>query len=437
MKPPPVRTLVGWGLTSLTLLAAAAIVAALGIHAWGVHRLDTAQAVFDSRWGELVDPPIPSQVPDHLNGARWLVAGGQAVICTMEDYKFYGVLADRPARSWSDTELAHARRILHEQRAALDILLRSASFDAYHFGNGGLRPRHHEIDFLSIIRGLRLLVLHARLAWYDGRPMQCLEALEVVGRAADGLMRTPVVMASTLGSGSVRWVVWAAADVVADPCATMAVLDRLRAGLPSVDPVHANDITMACSVAEIARDGLGYVEDFHDPSMGWSLPFWISNHFLFEDLFVAEILNRWGRYLELCRQPAARWPPNPSSEIWGDPAWPPWLALAGTITPNLFAGRARAQTAATELQQLRLALDLRSSSPTGLDRGICGRVEASQSTPLTGEPVVCRFDDERQVIVIDVPQGTETLIGHATLDNRSEHLFPIELVIGPTRELCR
>lgn len=436
MNDPLVRKLVRWSLMGVAGLALTALIGALATHAWGAHRLKNARADFDTRWGEIANPPRAPQVPEHLNGARWLVAGGQAIICSIEDLKFYGVLADRPARTWSDAEMSRAKRILHEQEAALELLLQSGSCDAFQLENGGLRANHHETDFLSIVRGLRLLVLHARIAWYEGRPMECLEALNAVSRAADGLMRTPVVMGSILGSGSARWVVWAASEVVSDPCTSSAVLARLRASLPSLEPVHAYDVTMAHSVAEVAREGLDYVEDFHDPSMGWSLPFWVSSPFLFEDLVVAENLDRWNRFLAAGQTPAAHWPPNPTAKIWGDPAWPPWLALGGTVTPNLFSVRVRAQTATTELHQLRLALDLRSAAPDGLVPDACAAVENGPPTALTGEPVTCRYDRERSAIIIDVPGGVDAIRGHSAIANRAEHLPPMELTVGSRDELC-
>lgn len=407
----------------------ATLLGALAIHLYGSHRLATARTAFDARWGHLVDHQPPPSVPEHENGARWLVAGGQAIICTLEDQKFFGGLADRPAQTWSDVEMARAIRILREQRPALDILIRSGSFASFQLGRNGSKVNHAEIDFLSISMSLRLLVLEARLAWHEGRQSDCLAALNSVGRAADGLMTTPLAMTSTIGSAATRWSLWVVADIVGDPCSDAATLSEVLAILPSEDPVHSNDITMAVSVTEIADEGMDYIEEFYDPSVGWSVPFWIPNRFLFEDLFIAGLIERWGHFLDLAHQPAALWPSDVGHSIWRDTAWPKWVAMTGTITPNLLSSRARAQAASTEMQQLRLAFDLRLASPNGLDPDACDLSADTSPTALTGQPLACRYDESQDIILIEAPGADETLPNLSTGFNRAARLPPLELAL--------
>lgn len=422
---------------SIGVLLLISLLGSLALHAYGKYRLRNARAEFDSTWGHLTTIRTPPEAPDHSNGARWLTAGGYAVVWSIEDQMFVGDLSGKTARTWTNTETSRATWILHEQRNALAILLRSGSFEVFHIGAIGKRTTHEQIPLMDIIKGLRLLIVEARLAWKAGRTDDSVVALNAVARAADGLLRTRVVMSSIIGAAATRWTAGGAADLISDPCVDGEALAALGAILPTEDPTHWADVTMATQIQEIADEGLDYIEDFHDPSMGWSIPFWVSSRFLFEDLFVAEILERWGRHLEISRLPAARWPENPGEEIWGDATWPPWQALAGTITPNILSGRARAQAASAELQQLHLALDLRLAAPDGLSPESCELVNDPSPTALTGETVSCRFDPERNVIVIEIPGAEEALEGHISSGNNASHFPPIVIPVGETADLCR
>jgi hypothetical protein len=421
-------------------LAAFAVVAgvsgAFAIHAWGEWRLERARAGLEATWGHLEPYSAPSPAPDHLNGARWLAAGGRAILCSPEDREFYRRLSARRVAGWTDAERSRARRILDEQRAALEILRHSADLSSFHLGADGERPNHHEIDFLGTIKGLRLLTLEARLAWSEDRREDSAIALRAIGRAADGLMGTPVLMASTTGAAAARWAAGAAADIATDPCAEAGDLEATLAALPRLDPVERCSTTLVLLVGEIGDEGMAYLDDLADPAMGWSLPFWISSRYLFEDLFVAEALDRWSRHLELFRQPAAGWPSDAVDSIWGDPSWPPWLALAGTITPNLVSLMAREQAAASELDQVRLALELRLASPNGLDDQACALAAGGPPTALTGEPVSCRVDRSVGVVVLEIVGAERALLEHTLSDSDAAVIPAIELPLGPRPPIC-
>ena len=425
--------LTGAAVTALILIG---LVGALALHAYGSYRLDRARAEFDASWGHLTSIPTPPDLPDHENGARWLAAGGFALVWTMDDQKFIGELSGRSTKTWTDTDVSRARWILHEQQNALALLLRSGTFEEFHIGAVGETTRHDQIPLLDIIKGLRLLTVEARLAWREGRAADSLAALEAVGRAADGLMKTTVVISSYAGAATMRWAASGAAEIVTDPCAGTATLEDLRAVLPVEDPSYWSDKTMATQVAEIASEGLDYIEDFHDPALGWSIPFWVPSRYLLEDLFVAQILDRWNRHLEVGRGPAADWPESPGDEIWGDATWPPWLALAGNVTPNMLSGRAQAQAASTEMQQLLLALELRFAAPDGLESDACGLVDLGSPTALTGEAVTCRHDVDLDAIVVEVSGAEGTLEGHTSAGNHNSRFRPIVIPVGRTAELC-
>ena len=430
------RKLIRWSALSIGVLVVTAALGSFGLHTYGAFRLEKARADFDARWGHLTRLPPPPQIPDDENGARWLVAGGRAIVCSIEDRRFYGQLSDRSPTNWTDRERSRARWILHEQQNALEILLRSGSFENFNLDDNGIRATYDQIDFSSIVMGLRLLTLEARFAWSEGRTNDSLVALNAIGRSADGLLKTPIVMTSTIGSAATRWAVMATADFIGDPCTNVSTIVKLTAALPTEDPLHCGTITLAVSVAEIADEGLQYIDDFYDPSMGWSIPFWVSNHYLFEDLFVAGILERWGRYLEIGRQPAARWPPDAATSIWGDPSWPPGLALTGTVTPNLLSTTARAQAASAQLQQVKFAIELRLASSGGLGPNACTHFTGSAPTALTGEPLTCRYDEKRGVIVVEIPGAFEALKGHVSEKNLASQLPPIEIPVGVVDAGC-
>jgi len=424
-----IRRLFWWTILGMVVIVAVSLLLSFGLHTYGAARLASAKAEFSEKWGSLADYEPPPPVPDDENGGVWFVAGGEAIVCSVEDRKFYGQLSDRSENGWTEAERSRARRILHEQQNALEILTRSGTFGTFNLSANGVRATYESVDFSSIVMGIRLLVLEARLAWSEGRPADALAALNAASRAADGLLRTPIIIMSSIGSAAERWVAAVAADIVRDPHATDTTLENLRAVLPTEDPVHRANITLAISIAEMAGEGLRYIEDSYDPSMGWSLPFWVSNRYLLEDLYVAGTLEAWMRYLELGRMPASRWSSDEIDAVWRSPAWPKWLALTGDYSPNLLAATARGQAASTELQQLRVALELRLAAPEELGPDACGLVGEIPPTALTGGPIVCRFDRTRCAIVIEVPGAEDALGAFVASENRAAWLRPIELPV--------
>jgi hypothetical protein len=410
--------------------------ASLALHAYGAHRLSRSQAAFSDHWGRYIQQTPTAVSSERDNGARFMVFGGRAITCSIDEHRFVAELSGRPAAGWSDVELARVRWILREQRPALSILLRAGEADGFDLGIENRVPNYDDIDFLGLVRGLRLLTLEARLAWAEGRVEDSLAAIEAASRSADGLLRTPVVMSLTLGAAAQRWSLSAAKDIIRDPCAEDDSLLELAARLPAESAVGAATTTLATSVAELAEEGLAYRDDRHDPSVSWSLPYWISNHFLFEELFLAGILDRWDRQIELGRHPAAGWSSDTIRGIWGGRWWLPGLALTGSFSPNLAAVWVRAQAADTERLQIALALELRRASDGALTRDACRSVAASRPTPLTGEPVVCRADPTGRTLVIDVPGAEATLIRHSAPDNDSARFESIVLPVGPRPDGC-
>ncbi len=423
------RKLIRWTAIGIGALVVTSALGSFALHTYGAYRLDRARTDFSASWGHLALSRPAAPVPDDENGARWLVAGGDAIVCSDEDRRFYGQLSDRPAAEWTDAERSRARWILHEQQNALGILLRSGTCETFNLGSDGLRPSYETVEFSSIVMGVRLLVLEARLAWSEGRTADALAALDAAGRSADGLLQTPIVMVSTIGSAADRWVAAVATAIVSDPSASAATLRNLRAILPSVDPVQSTNMTFAISIAELADEGFQYIEESFDPSMGWAVPFWISNHYLLEDLYLAEVLEGWRRFLEIGKTPAALWSPDAIREIWEDPSWPQWLAMTGAYTPNLLPATARAQAASTELQQLELAIELRLASPGGLGPDACELISETRPTALTGEPIDCRFDDIRCLIVIEAPGAEHALSPFVPPQSKAAQIRPIEIPV--------
>lgn len=431
------RRLVLWAALAIGVFVASMVATSLAVHAYGAHLLTRSQATFAMRWGPYILPPPTAVPPDRANGARFMVLGGRAMTSSVDEHRFIAELSGRPAASWSGADLARAREIVGEQQPALSILLQSRTADAFDLGIEDRPPNYNDIDFLALVRGLRLLTLEARLAWAEGRVEDSLAAIETASRSADGLLRTPVIMSLTLGAAAQRWVLSAAKDIVGDPCARGRVLDGLAARLPAEPAVRSAIGTFATSVAELAAEGLAYRDDVNDPSVSWSLPYWISNHFLFEDLLIAKILDRWGRQIELGLHPASGWSSETADSIWGGRWWLSGLALTGAYSANLMAVWVRVQAADTEHQQVAFALELRRRSPDGLARDACRSVVAASPTPLTGQPVVCRVDPSGPSLVIDVPDAEATLVHHSALDNDSARFEPIILPVGPRPDSCQ
>ncbi|HSL17331.1 MAG TPA: hypothetical protein VLB51_05435 [Methylomirabilota bacterium] len=425
----------------LTVVAAAAVLSALtaaaavALHAHGEARLEAARLAFEARWGHLEAPSPRAPLSDPGNAARWLESGGRSLEVTLDDHLFYTELMARPGAAWTDAERAQARRILDEQRDALAELLMSGSTVAFRLASDGPAARGDETDHLEVISAIRLLVLETRLAWREGRRDDCLAALNALGRNADGLLRTPTLLAVSLGAATQIWTAGAAADVVGDPCADAATLVAVRDRLPSEDAIVSANRTLAASIAEIANEGLRYIEDVHDHSMGWTIPFWISNRYLLEDLVVAAALESWSRYLELGQIPVARWPADAAHAVWAGSDWPPWVAMAGAVTPNLLPTWARAQAASSRLTQVRFAVELRLASTGGVDAGACDRAGPPPIAVVTGAPVACRFDTGLDALVVEVTDGEVVLARHFEPGNLSA-LLPAIVIPAGGRDGC-
>jgi hypothetical protein len=431
-----VRKLIVWTVMATGVLALAGIIGVVSVHAWGAHRLTTVRSDFAARWGHIDRPEAPPEIPDHLNAARWLSAGGRAIVCSFEDMEFYSAISGVPARDWSAEDRIRAQRILADQHHALALLLQAGSIHRFQLGGNGAHARHHEINFLDMIRGLRLLVLEARNSWSEGRIDDSLAALDAVSNSADGLLRTPIVVSLAGGAAAQRWAARAAGDLVSDPCSSRESLLALSTLLPVEDPVRRGHETLARSLDEISDEGLRYIDDLHDPALGWSIPFWIPSRYLLEDLVVARILTNWSTFLELGRTPVSQWPPDSANAALRETDWPPWIVMGGTMTPNLLAVWARAQAASSEVQQLRIALELRLRSPDGLDAEACSLADLSRPVVLTGEPVRCRYDEAIDAITLEIPLATDALSDHLASDTDSVTLPPIVMPVGSRKAQC-
>ena len=429
------RKLIVAAVAVVAVLTALTAVAAVVLHLHGKARLEAARQAFEERWGHLEAPSPRASLSDPGNAARWLESGGRSLQVTLDDHLFYTELMARPGAAWTDAERAQARRILDEQRESLAELLQSGATAAFRLAADGPAARGDETDYLEVISAIRLLVLEARLAWREGRRDDCLAALDALGRNADGLLRTPTLLALSLGAAAQSWTAGAAADVVGDPCADAATLRAVRDRLPSEDAIVSANRTLAGSIAEIADEGLRYIEDVHDHSMGWSIPFWISSRYLLEDLVVAAALEAWSRYLELGQVPVSRWPADAANAVWAGSDWPPWVALAGDVTPNLLPVWARAQAASSRLAQLRFAVDLRLASPGGVDVETCGRAGPPPVAVVTNTPVACRFDAGLDAVVVEVSDGEVVLARHFERGNLSA-LLPAIVIPAGSRDGC-
>jgi hypothetical protein len=414
----------------------AMLIAGFALHNYGAHRRSTAHRELVTRWGHLDHSSPPAPVPDHTNAARWLAAGGQAIVCTTEEMELIGKLSAIPADDWDPDEERRIEDALSGQHHAISLLLRAGRHETFFLGADGIAANHDEINFLAMVRGLRLLIVYARSALNENRTDDGLAALTAVSRSADGLLRTPIVSALTSGAAAQRWAARVAMEVVRDPCVSHETLIALRDALPTEDPIQRGNQTLVASVEEIADEGLSYTDDRHDPSLGWSIPFWVSNRYLLEDLVVAEILARWSRYLELGQQPVARWPADAELATWGDGPWPPWVAMAGDYTPNLLAVWARVQAAASERLQLRCAIDVRLASSSGLGPDACATTDWSEPAALTGEPVGCRYDSSSDAIVIELDGARAALATHLSVQTQAASVEVIALPVGPREDLC-
>jgi len=433
--PPVARKLFIYCVLGIVVLVASIAVSAFALHTWGAHRLAVERSSFADAWGVSFEPE-PAPAANESNGFGWLAKGAEGITCSAEESRFFGTLADRHPRAWTEEERARARHLLEDQQPALALLYRAGTAAVFDLGHSGGAEVHEEINGMSLIKGFKLLVLDARLAFFDERFADGIAAVTAVGRSADGLMRTPVIRASVIGSGAARWCTWAAADLVGDPCVDRATLSVLLEALPSEYPLVRHSATMAASVSEIADKGLSYLDGPNDPSLAWSVPFWIPNRYVFEDLFLADLITRWRYILELGNTPAINWPSDAGHAIWWDSPWPSWFAMTGVYTPNLLTAFCRAQAAATEIHQLRSTIGLRLSSPNGDGGASCKGFESSGPVPLTGEPLTCRVDEEGAVLIIEAPGATRALDSLAVMDARAGLLAPVEIPIGPRPASC-
>jgi len=202
-------------------------------------------------------PPVPDPSD---NAARWLTAGGKAMVLNAdEDTQLRSGLASASTASWSAPQEAKARDMVQRNRGGLDTMQRAVACVGSSF----------EIDYSDLVDAeipnlLELLIagflvnLDARLAFADGDPAAGFAALNVLARLTDSLRREPPLIFSLIAHVTEKLLLQGITEVLTSeqPWATQPQrVEQLRQLLPHDDllAVSRKIVALDAAVTSLAK----------------------------------------------------------------------------------------------------------------------------------------------------------------------------------------
>lgn len=229
------------------------VVVALGLRFHGSGQLARSESRFIEEVG-LLDPRAyaPPPVSGAENAATVLVAGAEALILSSKDQLVIGKLLNTRHDRWSEEERGAARGLIARSGAALALLHRAQDLPKSNYGisrDDGLEVSLPPLSALSL--SARLLDLQGRLALTEGRGEQMLRCYETLGRLAASLEQERILQPLRIGVDAERRQLALARELLGAGAPDTLVLDRLEAGLSSVDLIDAYRADMASSAAQV------------------------------------------------------------------------------------------------------------------------------------------------------------------------------------------
>ena len=418
----------------LALAIALALVGSLLLRVHAARRLEQAQNRFQTEVGSLdIAAYVPDPVAEAENGARWFVAGAQALILSDADWDLVNRRIRTLGEPWPPQDQEAIVALLEAQSGALELLQRAGELDSGDFGIDYERWFEAELpNFVELLQAGRVLAVRCDWEEQSGDLEAATATLRTLERLAATQLHEPPVIGLLAGSAVERIYLDRLESLlqrIDDP----AELQRLRADLDhlsdaALDPRVPFSADIAVTSAWIRERGpfteATFVANF-DPEA---------------DAVLRGLLRRAGYadlvaavQLEAAMAMLARWE-DPLAEA-HEAAFLPdgrrrsWVPgadrLAAFVTPNFSDAMRRAQATRSARALARTALDLRQ---TGLEAGAYPpRLEDPPVSEYSGETATYRVgDDGAEIAFPAAERAWEDLMGPHAVPRRGL-MFPVTL----------
>lgn len=401
---PSRGTLLRTVVLALAVLVILLLAANLVLLRVGHARLREAQAELTARAGVTGLASFERRrIPDDVNAARWLEAGGAALVWSPETRRTIGDATTSPVSAWSPEQMVAVRAALEECRPAFDLLQRAVGLPESSFGIRYREGASAELpDLLQLISVGSALMVEARVAFADGDPERAVRALRPLSRLAVALEEEPLLITELVGIACERMLLTVVAEA-ASADAPWAFEPTLLAHLEATVPRH--DLATVLRQA-IAFEGLssssivvGHAEEMSSLSA-------LARRFLrlVPSLASSEVLAQLVWWMELSEVPSCSAPERFEQK-------PPQgfvARLPRSVVPSLKSAIVRNQAVLALRQLTFAALEVRTTAAmTGAYPADAGSVAALASpSPLTGRPVAYRVGPDRRAL-LDLPGAAE------------------------------
>lgn len=367
------------------------LLASLVVHLVGRSQYAAAVDRFEDELGDVIPSletgalltEIATYAPDPVaepeNAAKYLVAGGGAVLWAEGDLETIQSLLVIPTAEWSQKHREQVRRLVERNRTGLDLMARAVPLSGADFEMSYDDLVHLEVpNLLRLLRAGLLLDLEARLAFAEGEPEKGLKALTTLERLNRSLRQEHVLIFSLVAHVTEKVMLQGITDVLGstEPWAVeLGTLDRLEALLPEDDLLAFTRKVIALDAAVVST---GIREGWPEEVIDREPQAWLSRY-LHGHREAAAFLDEGRVSASLVGQSYAL----VQEDFAGDPEVDELAAYRNAV--------AKGQLALSQRQMVRTALELRRR---GVERGAysdpCPDLGTlSEHDPFVGQPLRC------------------------------------------------
>ncbi|OFV81188.1 MAG: hypothetical protein A2Y78_07790 [Acidobacteria bacterium RBG_13_68_16] len=387
----PNSPLVRWTVRLVAAALVAALAALLALRIYGSERLAAAEKEFAAKVGSReAAPSAPVRFLDEENAALLLRGGAEAMILPGDDKPLVGEASMTPSHSWSESQRADIRRILGNNRPAVELLHRAAGKASCNFGVIGSNNKTEELTgahLLKLMTAQRLLLVDARMALLERDAARLLADAASMSTMAAGFERETPMIELVAGIACERMLLSVVGETIADPSTARGSLSSLQEMLVDTDLRVAWRRSNLAEAAEIERHVAVVMSDPLTAREGKASLYGRILEFAIGDIFRAQQLELRADLVAAVDQPLGL---NPQLLARGSDR-PRWMfdVFESVIFPEGAKAAARVQStlSARNLAGFALALRLRAFETGSYPSTLAGLAGATQPDPFAGKPL--------------------------------------------------
>ena len=175
------------------------------------------------------------------NAARWLQAGGAAIVCTQEENLRLTELTFSPFEEWGIEDQRFAKKLVNRNEKAFELMAKAVPLDGSNYGLDYTNVLEIELpNLLHLLRGAKMLQVRARLAFAEGDADAGLNDLTTISRLVDSLRDDDVLIFALVGIASEKILLGGVRDSLESGAlrsaeSREALLERLALLIPADD----------------------------------------------------------------------------------------------------------------------------------------------------------------------------------------------------------